>query len=184
MKTVRLFSLMIAALFLPSTYLAAWEIVASEQGTQQRAEKSANNQQKQEIRKEANQAHSGRADPNQNRPASQTRSAARRRLSVNSPRAVARHRVRPDKAAANNLDARAMGRATGLQQTSAKAATPISANAASHHSPPVPPPAVSVNGQHFRNSRDPGARLAVSGGPLTAARGTAAINGTNMRRKP
>jgi hypothetical protein len=41
-----------------------------------------------------------------------------------------------------------------------------------------------VNGQQFRPPRDPGARLAAVGGPLTASRGTAAINGTNMKRKP
>jgi hypothetical protein len=51
-------------------------------------------------------------------------------------------------------------------------------------STPSPSPSVAVNGQQFRNPHDPGARLASTGGPLTASRGTAAINGTNIKRKP
>ena len=184
MKTVRLFLLMIAALLLPGTSLAALENTALEQGTLQSTKKSANDQRGEEIRNETDQVQSGKADQNQKRPARQTRSTARRRSGANSPEAAVRHRVRPDKAAANNFGALTRGTATGLRQRSAKAATAVSGKAANHRSPPVPPPAVSVNGQHFRNSRDPGARMAVSGGPLTSTRSTGAINGTNMRRKP
>jgi hypothetical protein len=56
--------------------------------------------------------------------------------------------------------------------------------AISHRSLPAHPSAASVNGQQFRNSRNPGARLAASGGPSAAARGTAVISGNNMKRKP
>jgi hypothetical protein len=49
---------------------------------------------------------------------------------------------------------------------------------------PSASPTAAVSGQQFRNPHDPGARLAATGGPLTASRGTAAINGTNMKRKP
>ncbi|HXW91191.1 MAG TPA: hypothetical protein VEK33_11650 [Terriglobales bacterium] len=49
---------------------------------------------------------------------------------------------------------------------------------------PVPPPTVALSGQHFKNSRDPGARMASSGGPASATRSPAALNGTNMKPKP
>jgi hypothetical protein len=43
---------------------------------------------------------------------------------------------------------------------------------------------VALNGQRFINSRAPGARLAVSGGPQNSTHGTVAINGSNVKRKP
>ena len=76
------------------------------------------------------------------------------------------------------------GGVAAQQQTGLKAVAAVSSKAASHRSVPVPPATVAVNGQQFKSSRDPGARLASSGGPLTAAKGTAAINGTDMKRKP
>jgi hypothetical protein len=45
-------------------------------------------------------------------------------------------------------------------------------------------PAVGISGHQFKNSREPGARLTPAGGPLMAAGGTAAINGSTMKRKP
>jgi hypothetical protein len=42
----------------------------------------------------------------------------------------------------------------------------------------------SVNGLQFRNSRNPGSHLAGGGGPATIARGTAVINGTDVKRRP
>ena len=41
-----------------------------------------------------------------------------------------------------------------------------------------------LTGQQFKNSREPGARLAVSGGPQNSTKGTAAISGTGMKPKP
>jgi len=40
-----------------------------------------------------------------------------------------------------------------------------------------------LGGEQFRNRRDPGARLASSGGPANSTRGAAVINGSDMRRK-
>lgn len=138
-----------------------------------------------EARTGTDQARPGEADQNQNSPARRTRNATKHRPSVSTSKVVPRRPVLPDKTiAANNRRTYATGGQAGFQLTKSKAATGAAGKAAGHRSPPVPPPAVSVNGQHFRNSRDPGARLAVSGGPLTATRGTAAINGTNVRRKP
>jgi hypothetical protein len=54
----------------------------------------------------------------------------------------------------------------------------------SHSSRPVSRPTVALNAQQFKNSRDPGARMLSAGGPATSTRGTAAINGSDMKRKP
>lgn len=176
MKTVHLVLLMIAtALLLPGTGLAAQANSAA---------KSAKDEQKAEVHNQAGQARPGEADQNQNPSARRKRNTTKRRPSVNSPKAALRHQVRPDKTTATNLRTHAAGRATGLQQTGSKATTAFPGKAADHRSPPVPPAAVSVNGQHFRNSRNPGARLAVSGGPLTATSGMGAINGSDIKRKP
>jgi hypothetical protein len=53
-----------------------------------------------------------------------------------------------------------------------------------HSSRPVSPPTVALNGQQFKNSRDPGARMASNGGPANSTRGTAVINGSDIKRKP
>jgi hypothetical protein len=53
-----------------------------------------------------------------------------------------------------------------------------------HSSPSVPPSTVALNGQQFKNSRDPGARTATSGGAANSTRGTAAINGSDIKRRP
>lgn len=53
-----------------------------------------------------------------------------------------------------------------------------------HASTPVPPPTVALNGQQFKNARDPGARMATRGGSVNYARGTAAINGSDIKRRP
>jgi hypothetical protein len=44
--------------------------------------------------------------------------------------------------------------------------------------------AFSINGERFKNSRQPGARLAINGGPSGSTHGAAAINGSDMKRKP
>jgi hypothetical protein len=53
-----------------------------------------------------------------------------------------------------------------------------------HSSPPVATPTVALNGLQFRNSRDPGARMTTSGGLANSTRGTAALNGSEMKRRP
>ena len=181
MKMLRfLLLVMIAAVALERVGFAGQSSPAS-QAPSQSIDKAA---EPNEAHNGTDQARPGEVDQNRKRPSRQTRNTASHRSRVNRPKAAPRHRVRLDKTATNNLRAHATGRATGLQQTSSKAAAAVSGKAAGHRTPPVPSPTVSVNGQHFRNFRDPGARLAVSGGPLTATRGTGAINGTNMRRKP
>jgi hypothetical protein len=53
-----------------------------------------------------------------------------------------------------------------------------------HSGMPLPPSTVALNGQQFKNSRDPGARMASTGGSANSARGTGAINGSDIKRKP
>jgi hypothetical protein len=53
-----------------------------------------------------------------------------------------------------------------------------------HSSPRPPSSTVALNGQQFKNSRDPRARMVSSGGPANSMRGTAVINGSDMKRKP
>jgi hypothetical protein len=45
-----------------------------------------------------------------------------------------------------------------------------------------PPAAAAGNGQPFRHAHSTGASLAISGGPANSTRGTAVINGTDMRK--
>jgi hypothetical protein len=45
-------------------------------------------------------------------------------------------------------------------------------------------PTAGISGHQFKNSHDPGAKLEAAGGPLVTAGGTAALNGSNMKRKP
>jgi len=52
-----------------------------------------------------------------------------------------------------------------------------------HPSVPVPAPTVAIDGQQFRSSRHPGARMTSSGGPANATR-SRGINGTGMKPKP
>jgi hypothetical protein len=52
-----------------------------------------------------------------------------------------------------------------------------------HPSVPVPAPTVAIDGQQFRSSREPGARMTTSGGPANSMR-SSGINGTDMKPKP
>ena len=71
----------------------------------------------------------------------------------------------------------------GLQHTGSGTvlAPPVKATTRGSSAPPRAN--VAVNGQQFKNSREPGAHLTASGGPLTSPRGIAAINGTNIKPK-
>jgi hypothetical protein len=97
---------------------------------------------------------------------------------------VPKHKARQAKMhTMNSLRSDTLRSVTPLQMAS-RAAINTPKQAVSRRSQSVLPSAVSVNGQQRKNSRSPGARLTASGGPATIARGTAAINGTDMKRKP
>jgi len=187
MKTVRFFFvLMVAAVLLPGTSLARQADHPSQPAPSQSGGKSDSDYQRDvEVRHENDQTRSGQADQISKRSAYLTKNTTKRRSSISHPQPAVSHPRRLNKTPATNaprIDT--PGSVTGPQETNLKTAVPAPNQAVSHRSLYAPSSAVSVNGQQFKNSRDPGAHLAISGGPLTAAKGTAAINGTNMKRKP
>jgi hypothetical protein len=185
MKTARfLFPVMIAATLLLVTSFAAYASPASHQAISQRSEKFTD-QKRDEVRNEQEQAGPNEGDKNQEQSANATRPASKRRSSASHSKPVPSDQVRPTKRLTPNsprTDAR--GNVAPVAQMGSKLATNIPNKAVSRRGVTPTPPTVGVNGQQFKNSRDPGERLAMSGGPLTAAKGTAAINGTSMKRKP
>jgi hypothetical protein len=185
MKTVRVFFvLMIAAVLLPGASLGQKPDHLSQQMPSRSGEKSAD-QQKDEVRNEKDEARAKPADDTQEQSAAVTGSTTKRRPSASRSKLVPTYRARPiKKPAASSQRITEPGSVAPREQMGSKAATSIPNKPVSRRSSSVPSSAVSVNGQQFRNSRDPGAHLAASGGPATIARGTAAINGTDMKRKP
>lgn len=182
MKTTRfLFSMMIAAVSLQGVILAAQASPAPQQATSQSSEKSAD-QQKDEVRNEKDQARPKEADENLER-SDMTRTPTKRRPSESHSKRVPSHQPRPAKTPITNSPRTdAPGSVAALQPMGSNAATNVPKKVVTHYRSALPS-AVSVNGQQFKNSRDPGAHLAVSGGPPASPRGTAAINGTNVKRK-
>jgi hypothetical protein len=185
MKTVRFFfALMIAAVLLLGTSLAQEGDHRSQQVVSRSDEKSADHQ-KGEVRNDKDQARPNPGDEAQAQLTDVTRSTTKRRLSASHSKPVPTYRARPvKKPTANSLRNDEPGSIAPLEQMGSKMVSNIPNKVASRRSPPIPSSAFSVNGQQFRNSRDPGAHLAASGGPATTARGTAAINGTETKRKP
>lgn len=142
-------------------------------------------QQKDEVRKDDDQAHAREADHNQGPLRDMTRTTTKRRPIVSHPKPVPTFRVRPAKTPATSSSrTEAPGRIAPLEQMGSRTDTNIPNKVIGHRSVTAPPPSVAVNGQQFKNSRDPGAHLIASGGPLTSPRGTASISGTNMKHKP
>jgi hypothetical protein len=172
MKTVRLFFVtMIAAVLLPGTSLARQADHPSQQTPSQSGDRSYSN--------------SGEAAQISKRSANPAKTTTKRSSStIHSQPPVSHPRRLNETPATSGPWVNRPGTITGPQGAIFKAAVPAPNQAVKRRSPPVLSPAVSVNGQQFKNSRDRGAHLAVSGGPLTSSRGTAAINGTNMKRKP
>jgi hypothetical protein len=185
MKTVRLFFvMMVAAVLAPGTSLAR-QAHPSQQAPSQGIEKSDSNYQRDvQVRDENDQTRSGEIDQISKRLASSTKTTTKRRSNTIHFQPAVSHPRRLNKTPAPNGPRIDTPRTiTGPQETGLKTAVPVQKQVVSHRLP-APSSAVSVNGQQFKNSRDPGAHLAVSGGPLTSSSGTAAINGTNMKRKP
>jgi hypothetical protein len=187
MMTVRfLFVLMIATVLLPGTSIAHQADHPSQRAPSQSGDKSDSDYRRDvEARDENEQTRWGEANQNSKGSAYVTKTTTKLRSSTSKFQRAVNHPRRLSKTPATNgarIDTPAT--VTGPQETSLKIAVPVPNHAVSHRSLSAPSSAVSVNGQQFKNSRDPGAHLAVSGGPLTAARGTAAINGTNMKRRP
>lgn len=87
-------------------------------------------------------------------------------------------------AAAKHLQTEELKNVPGSHQISASLSSNVPGKTIRHSSLPVPPSTVALNGQQFKNSRDRGARMATSGGSTNSTRGTAVINGSDIKRKP
>jgi hypothetical protein len=188
MKTERFFfALMIATVLLPGTSLARQADHPSQQQAPSPSHGEANSdyQRYVKVQDENGQTRSGEADQISKRSATLAKTTTKRRSSLSHSQPAVSHPPRLNKMpATNGARTNIPATVTGPQETSLKIAAAVPNHAVSHRGLSAPSSAVSVNGQQFKNSRDPGAHLAVSGGPLAAARGTAAINGTNMKRRP
>ncbi len=183
MKTVRRFLLMMtAAVLLSGESFAARADPAPKQTISESSEKSADRQ-KDGVRNDKEQARPKQADENQDQPADVTRTTSKPRPRASHSKPIPTHQSRPAKRPGTNsprTDAPAS--AAPLQQMGPNGAANVPNKVVTHH-PSALPSAVSLNGQQFNNSRDPGAHLAVSGGPPASPRGTAAINGTKVKHK-
>ncbi|MGC2711495.1 MAG: hypothetical protein WA252_20350 [Candidatus Sulfotelmatobacter sp.] len=187
MKTVRFFFvMMIATVSLPGRSLARQADHLSQQGPSKSGDKSGSDYQRDpEARNENEQTRPREVNQNSRGSAYLTKTTTKRPSSKIHSQPVVSHPRRLNKMPATNGARIDISRTvTGPREISSKTAVPVPSQAVSHRSLSTPSSAVSVNGQQFKNSREPGAHLAISGGPLTAARGTAAINGTNMKRRP
>jgi Sperm antigen HE2 len=185
MKMVPLFFvMMVAVVLLPGTSRARQADHSSRQETSQSGDKSYSNYQR-DVKLRHGVARSREVDQISKRSASLTKATTQRGSTTIHSQPAVRQSWRLNKTlAANGSRIDTSRTVTGPQETSRESAVPMPSQAVSHRNLPAPSSAVSVNGQQFKNSRDPGAHLAVSGGPLTSSRGTAAINGTDMKRKP
>lgn len=175
--------LMMAAALLEGSALASRASSAPQPATAQSSETSTDRQ-KDEARNQTEQTPPKEADEIEGPSAGVTRTGTTRRSAASHPKPVPSPRLRPAKMPTKNSSRPdAPGRVAVPEPTRSKAATSLPNRSASRR-PSELPSAVSVNGQQFKNRRDPGSRLGVSGGPPSTPRGTAAIDGTNMKRRP
>ena len=184
MRTLRfLFAMIVAAILLQGTSLASQSNSAAQQTPSQKTEQSTSNQQTNgEARGEKEQTPSAQADEGTRPPAGASRTA-KHRSRASSSKPISTHPAAPAKTPTKNHGSE-VPRSVAKQQTGLKAVAAVSRKAASRRSVPVPPATVAVNGQQIKNSRDPGARLAVSGGAINSKGDTAVINGSDIKRKP
>jgi hypothetical protein len=188
MNTARfLFLMTVGAVLLQGTSLASQSNSVPQQTPSQSREASSSEGQKDgQVRGEKNQTGAGDSDVGQNSPERRTRHVTQRRPNQSHARpAPLSHQVRSGKTpVTSSLRPETLENGMGFHQMGSTTSNGIPNKTINHHGAPVASPTGAINGQQFKSPRDPGARLASSGGPLTATRGTAAINGTNMKRKP
>jgi hypothetical protein len=119
-----------------------------------------------------------------------SKTKVKRSSSVSPAKPAANRRLSPSANAltADNLRTAAPENAPHFSQAATSTAsgttTAAPSKPRSNRSNSDPVPSFAVSGQQFRNSRNPGAHLVVSGGPANSTRGTAAINGSNIKPKP
>jgi len=178
----------IGAVLLQGTSYGRQSNSASQQTPSQSRETthSSEGQKDGQVRGETNQTGAGDSDVAENSPERRTRHVTQRRPKQSHARPAApHHQVRSGRTpVASSLRPETLENGMGFHQMGSTTSNGIPNKTINHHGSPVPSPTGAINGQQFKSPRDPGARLASSEGPLTATRGTAVINGTNMKRKP
>lgn len=189
MRTLRfVFVMMVASLLLARAPLMSQSGSALQETRSQSAEKSTGDNSSNIQKESQNRGEEGQPSPA--RPKGRKHSAGvthtrAKHSSMSYSTPVRNHQTGQAKTAATSSPFLNTPASVGrLQHTGSGTppAPPVKAVTRGNATPPLAN--VAVDGQQFRNSREPGAHLAVSGGPLTSPRGTAAINGTNMKRKP
>jgi hypothetical protein len=103
---------------------------------------------------------------------------------IASAKPVPSRRLRSGNTSANNPRTEKPGNTLDSHQSNSAVPSHVATKPLTHSSVPVFPPTVALNGQQFKNARNPGARMASSGGSANSTRGTAVINGSDMKRKP
>lgn len=125
------------------------------------------------------------SDESQQNFAAARKGTPKRRPAASHTKPAPSHQLRSGKTpAANNLRTVISQNDLDSHQTSLTMLSGIPNKPRKHSSMTVPPSTVALNGQQFKNSRDPGARMASSGGSANSTRGTAVINGRDIKRKP
>jgi hypothetical protein len=190
MKTTRfLFLITIGAVLLQGTNLASQSNSVPQQIPSQNRERSISDQPRDSNRDsqvgDEKPAGTGDTDREQNAPERATRRILQRGPKQGHAKRAPSHPLHSAKTPApSNLRTETLESGMAFHQLGSTTSSCVPNKTVRYRSFSVPSASVAINGQQFKNFRDPGARLARSGGPLTAARGTAAINGTNMKRKP
>jgi hypothetical protein len=178
-----LLSVMTASVLLLGASLAQEGGHPSQQVVSRSGEKSADVQ-KDELRNDKDPTRAKRGGEAEAQLGVVARSTTKPRLSATHSKPIPTYRARPRKPTANNPRIDEPGSIASPGQMGTKTASNIQRKAVNPRSPSVPSSAVSINGLQFRNSRNPGSHLAAGGGPAPIARGAAAINGTDVKRRP
>lgn len=192
MKTTRFFFLMIlwAALMHGTSFARPTSQASEPRPSQSRSRtvsvRPSDSNDENQVRGENDQTGSERADQDLNVPARATKAISEHRASGSHPKQLPNHQARSVKVqATKGLRTDAPATAVDPRQTGASKSVPVPNRMLSNRSLLVRAPAVAaLSGQEFKNARNPSASLAISGGPANSTRNTAAINGTNMKRKP
>jgi len=153
---------------------------APEQTPTQSGEKSANNSSPDGSK----DAQAGGENENQKGFPASRPGSPKRRPSASQANPAPSRQLRSSKTPTAHNRTKTPGDTLDAHQTSSTVPSEIPHRPLKHAGIPVPPSTAALNGQQFKNSRNPGARMATSGGSANSPRGAAVINGSDIKRKP
>jgi len=185
MRTLRItrffFLMIVAAVFLEGKSFARQSSSLSQQAPSQSREKPASDPSEGnrdgQLRAKKDGAGGGRIDGGPNGSEHAKKRVPQQRPARNQAKQVPSHEMR-SVSTGNQVRP---GDRMDFPQTGSTTSTVVPNRAVNHRNLPVPPPRAGLNGRQF--NRDRGARLATSGGPPLVEKGTAEINGTNLKPK-